>query len=409
MLTVTFLAYFILHQLLTLLSFMRKIFTFLFLFPLTMYAQNFPVMGVDSLLDIGTWNIEWFGNTQYGPTNEDTQFKNVLNVLNTSDIDIWGLEEVSNDTAYRNLMAQLSNYQSGISNFSQLQKMAILYKKSLFEKVNEEEIMLANNYDFGGRAPLMLTLKYKKDTTQILYVISIHMKANTGTTAQKADAYQRRKNAGDYLKTFLETTLKDKKYIVLGDWNDKLDYTIYNGILPSPYKQLIDANYFFETKLLVDKGKRTYYTGSVIDHIMISDSLKKFYIDSSIKVFDNASTYLSDFSNSTSDHYPVYGFYSFFGTYNKKIDSSHSNVTNIELNDISIFPNPVINFINIKNKSNNTLNICLTNAVGKQIQQYIIDKNKTETIDIMHLNNGLYFLAISNENGFIGVKKIIVE
>lgn len=373
-------------------------------------AQNFPKFGVDSLLEIGAWNTEWFGDTTNGPSDEITQFNNIVKLIIAADIDIWSLEEVSNQQTFVSMMGQLSSYSSSISTFSQNQKMAILWKNTLFDKLKEEHILTSYNYDFAGRPPLMTTLKYKKGDLDTLYVISVHMKANTGTTSQKQDAYQRRKNAANFLQLYIESVLKDKKYIVLGDWNDRLDFTIFDGVSASPFRDLIDANYFFPTKTLADKGRKTYYTGSVIDHIMVSDSLNKYYIDGSINVFDNANSYLSGFSNSTSDHYPVFASYKFFNQ--KAIQSDTAKSSLIELRAISfdIYPNPSSDKMNLVNHLNIPVQIVIYNLAGQKIITDFIIENDVKSINTAELNNGLFLIKISDTNSqeIFEIKRLVI-
>jgi hypothetical protein len=40
-----------------------------------------PPQGMASTLDVGNWNIEWFGATDFGPTNETLQSQNVRDVM----------------------------------------------------------------------------------------------------------------------------------------------------------------------------------------------------------------------------------------------------------------------------------------------------------------------------------------
>ena len=40
-------------------------------------SQTVPTIGSDNELEVATWNIEWFGNTRSGPSNETKQFNNI--------------------------------------------------------------------------------------------------------------------------------------------------------------------------------------------------------------------------------------------------------------------------------------------------------------------------------------------
>jgi len=258
-----------------------KSFLLLFsIFPFLIFGQNIPKIGNDTILDIGEWNIEWFGDTGYGPTDETLQFNNVKAVIEKTDLDVLALEEMSNPASFISLTNSLPNYSSVNSTFSQTQKMCLFYKKNMFNFINAEHILASSNYDFASRQPLMVSLATKGDSLNIdtMYFVVVHLKANSdATAARKLESYNRRKRASDALKIYIETTLLNKKYFILGDWNDRLDYSIHNGIDTTPFKQLLDAKYNFTTKPLADAGKSSYaFINGFIDHMLISPRLDSF-------------------------------------------------------------------------------------------------------------------------------------
>src|SRR5882672_3122642 len=57
-------------------------------------AYTVPAQGTATSLDIGNWNLEWFGDPNNGPINDALQESNVRDVIAGADLDIWGLEEV---------------------------------------------------------------------------------------------------------------------------------------------------------------------------------------------------------------------------------------------------------------------------------------------------------------------------
>src|SRR5689334_23110954 len=66
-------------------------------------AVTVPGKGTATTLDVACWNIEWFGDTANGPTNETLQQSNVKDTIAGTDFDVWGLEEVVSATAWANL------------------------------------------------------------------------------------------------------------------------------------------------------------------------------------------------------------------------------------------------------------------------------------------------------------------
>ena len=317
------------------------------------------------------------------------------------------MEEISNPNSFISLTNSLPNYSSVNSTFSQTQKMCLLYKKSMFNFINEEHILASSNYDFASRQPLMVTLATKGDSLKIdtMYFIVIHLKANSdATSAGKLESYNRRKRAADALKNYIESTLLNKKYFILGDWNDRLDYSIHNGIDATPFKQLLDAKYNFTTKPLADAGKSSYaFINSFIDHMLISPRMDSFYVKQSMGVLDNIGQFISNFSNNTSDHYPIYGRF----LLNKKkyltpldtipTDTSLVNISKlIGKNKINIYPNPASENVTIEYHGfEKNFVVELFDFSGKLVES----KTMNSTILNLNLNNfpkGFYTLKIKN-------------
>jgi hypothetical protein len=81
-----------------------------------------PPKGTASSFDIGGWNIEWFGDTANGPTDENLQRDNVADVLLGTDMDIWGLAEVVSTPQFDQVMAKLPGYKGFISDNALVRK-----------------------------------------------------------------------------------------------------------------------------------------------------------------------------------------------------------------------------------------------------------------------------------------------
>lgn len=359
----------------------------------TLAAQNFPKLGNDTLLDVACWNVEWFGDTGNGPSDETTQFNNVKTLLDKTELDIWGLSEVSNLTSYNTLSTQLSaKYETYISTFSATQKMALYWRKSMFDVIGVEtqNILTGENFTFASRPPLQVCLKTKTgNKVDTIYFIVVHLKA-----ISDVDSYNRRKAASALLKTYVETSLKGKKFIILGDWNDDLDASTYQSA-ETPFKNFLDAKYTFPSKELTDAGKSSYaFNVNMIDHIMNSKTLDSFYLKGTARVFDNAATYVSNFSNNTSDHWPVYALYDWKKLTTIAIPIGGETIANNET--ISIYPNPFSNQISIKLQQAG-FNIQLFNANGT-LEFETFTSLSEQTIHTEMLAPGAYFIRVS-QNG----------
>ncbi len=358
----------------------------------TLAAQNFPKLGNDSLLDIACWNVEWFGDTGNGPSDETTQFNNVKALLDKTELDVLGLCEISNQTSYNTLSTQLSTkYDTYISTFSATQKMALYWRKNMFDVIGVEtqNILSGENFTFASRPPLQVCLKTKTgNKVDTIYFIVVHLKA-----ISDVDSYNRRKAASALLKTYVETSLKGKKFIILGDWNDDLDASTYQSA-ETPFKNFLDAKYTFPSKELTDAGKSSYaFNVNMIDHIMNSKTLDSFYIKGTARVFDNAATYVSNFSNNTSDHWPVYAFYDW-----KKL-TTYVVPTAIETSDklasLAIWPNPFNTQLTIQ-LAIPSFELQLFNANGALVLEATARLNE-QIINTDELAPGAYFIKVNQE------------
>lgn len=385
---------------------LRPVFIFFLVLLSTQTFAQVPKLGNDTLLDVATWNVEWLGESGYGPTDENLQYNNVKNLIAQTDFDVIALQEMSNGNTFFNLSDFLfSKYGTLNSTFQATQKMCFFYKKSMFEIIPSLSKNILLQYagdEFATRPPLQVALQtIGGDKTDTLYFIVVHMKANTGNTAAKQEAYNRRKAAADYLKTYIEQDLKNKKCIVLGDWNDDLNKSIFNNV-QTPYQQLLDDGYQFATKPLSDAGKRSYaFGGGMIDHILLAKSIDSFYVSSSAKVFDGVGNYITNYSNTTSDHYPVYAFFDWKKLTTKPVAPPlPTSITDTDiLPELTLYPNPANNFITLNRQADEVI---IYNMLGSEQMRFTSPQS---TYDISTLENGLYVFKIDIEgkNTFVRV------
>jgi exonuclease III len=363
-------------------------------------------VGNDTLIDVAGWNVEWFGDTQNGPSNEPTQYTNVKSVITNTDLDVWGLAEISNTTTFTTLLNDLGTYDGVESSFSQTQKTALIWKKSKFNLMSQGNVLTAQSYNnaFAGRPPLEVALKTKGAVIDTLYFYVVHLKANSGGSDQ--DSYDRRKEASGYLKTFLDQYRAGKKVFVIGDWNDDIDVSVVNvgGYLETPFKNFVDdtAHYFYPSKQLSAANEKSYVFGSqMIDHQMISKRLlDSFYVSGSAKVLTQLSNEVINYGNSTSDHYPVMARYNF---------KRYLKLPPVGIREIAhtinarIYPNPANTIITIE--SNVAINaVQILNNIGEAV----LTAANTNQINIESLPAGMYILKLSGEEG-TAVHKLLVN
>lgn len=276
-------------------------------------AATVPAQGTATTLDIADWNLEWFGDSNNGPTDEALQQQNVRDVIAGADVDIWGLEEVVTQTAWNTLRTNLPGYagvlasDANVTNGSAYytateQKPAVLYKTSIATFVSAKLVCTASDYDFAGRPPLEVTLDVNLNgATERLAVIVLHMKAFNDVAS-----WQRRQNASTCLKSYLDATYPTQRVMVVGDWNDDVDTSITPG-QPTPFANFLNdpASYTFPTKALTDAGiSSTVKYTDFIDHQLATNDQMAVYVSGSAHVL-RADNYIVNYGTTTTDHYPV--------------------------------------------------------------------------------------------------------
>lgn len=84
--------------------------------------------------------------------------------------------------------------------------------------------------------------------------------------------------------------------------------------------------------------------------------------------------------------------------WNGEVGLEENNALNVEL-----YPNPVNNVLTVK--GDNIVKVAIFNALGQEI---VTVENRNE-IDVTSLNNGLYFVRVTDVNGNVSVNKIVKE
>ena len=146
-----------------------------------------------------------------------------------------------------------------------------------------------------------------------LYCWVIHLKANTGSTSEKQSAYDRRAKAAEELKKYIDAK-KRWKGVVLGDWNDDLDISIFSSKASPFLAWRNDTNYIFPTyRLSLNRSKSTASYAEMIDHQVLTPRLKWHWNRSSSGVMVG-DAYIGSYRYNTSDHYPVWSRLNFTST-----------------------------------------------------------------------------------------------
>lgn len=304
-------------------------------------------------LDVFNWNLEWLGNTGFGPTDETLQLNNCISVLNSAHADVYMLQEIcsynasdpeDNTTSFGKLIEGLNTAHgantytgecSSAYSYSYInspdpfgQRVCVIYKREIISKVFSRPMLDSmalvsypptgkkSQFWGSGRLPFQfmaaVNIEGKKDT--ILFV-GLHAKSGSA-----AEDYERRKFDVKVLYDTLQAQYPNRKTMILGDFNDDLDQSIYVGGHASTYAPFLHQNpsdtllnslrpnpfWFPITDVFSAIGCASTGTFSdYIDHQILSDEFTNKR--SGFKYVPNSVTsyrpIIANYSSTTSDHY----------------------------------------------------------------------------------------------------------
>lgn len=285
-------------------------------------AVTIPSRGFASTLDVGTWNLEYFGSTSLGPSNETLQLQNARDVIQGADLDLWGVQEIVSAAHFNTLVSQLPGYAGFLGSDPSVvngstyytpgeQKVGFLYKPAVATVVSARVILTADATLFAGRPPLEARMRVSLNGhTEDLIVIVLHAKAMSDV-----ESWQRRVDASRVLKTYLDNTWPSAKVLVIGDFNDDVDVSISSG-RASPYANFVAdaADYTFPTKALSDANlTSTIGYKAVIDHHLATNEVQALYVPGSAEAY-RVDAYIPSYDTTTTDHIPVLTRYTWGNT-----------------------------------------------------------------------------------------------
>lgn len=289
----------------------------------------------DTTLEVVSWNIEWFGASGNGPSNKDLQETNVGRILKWMNADLYGLVEVVDTLRLRRVVDFLGANEFAFvvspycSNATQPtgnawltgQKLAFVYRRSVFSNVSARGLMrssaTANTNWATGRFPFMLSARVTlQGVSRDMNFILIHAKA--GSTESD---YVRRLGGAQELKDTLDAQFSTATNLIIGDFNDALEKSIYTGAAESSFRPIVadstDADHYRSITLPLGRAGQSSMTNfpNMVDNHVISDEAASVYIRGSVKVVTDVTSQVPDFATArnTSDHYPIWSRYDLGG------------------------------------------------------------------------------------------------
>ena len=142
-----------------------------------------------------------------------------------------------------------------------------------------------------------------------------------------------------------------------------------------------------------------------LDYFMYSDAViqieKSYVLQTEVMSTDRLTLYNLNQNDTklASDHFPIIMDFSI---------NLNLSVLDENLSEIKIYPNPTNKILNIEIENSTFNKIELFDVYGKFIQKFEVN-DTTKTINIEHLNSGVYFIQISNNEGNKVTKKLIIK
>lgn len=382
--------------------------------------------GSANTLDVVSWNMEWFGSSTNGPTDDNLQEANAGKILKWLDADLYGLVEIVDTMRLRRVVDYLGNTEFGfyISPFCSLatspssgnwlpgQKLAFIYRKSVFSNVSARGLLTTSSSAYSnwasGRFPYMLsaTVTINNESKNINFIV-IHGKA--GSTQSD---YTRRLAAAQELKDSFDLRFPTANIILIGDYNDALNTSIYASASVTSYNPIVmdstDADHYNSITLPLGAAGQTTMIDfpNVIDNHIISNELEPYYVQGSVQIKTDVTSIIPDYvtAHNTSDHYPVISKYNL-----SAVVTAVPNL-NEQTAYVHVLSNPFTSSISIvadKNLSN--VSFSLIDIHGRIIttqQLNNIVKGSSIHLSVPDTRPGIYFLKLESKQARQVVKLI---
>jgi len=249
-------------------------------------------------LEFVTWNCEMF------PADREKTIPALAEAISDLDADVVALQEIRFRGFFSGLMDQLPQYDYMISLQSSFMDQAVLFKKDMFLPVRQIEPFCEGDYNFAGRPPLRVDLRYVCDgDTLPISVVNLHMKCCDS-------GLQRRQGAARQLHEYLADSYAagNRNIVVLGDWNDDIK-DAPNAHCFHPF--LEDPIFHFPTEIItydIDQAsypKEPYV--SFLDHIAVTRDLLDPSAEYRVQTLPMGTYFGSfkEYERLISDHLPV--------------------------------------------------------------------------------------------------------
>jgi len=366
-------------------------------------------VGSEATLDVATWNIEWFGASFNGPSDDAVQVSNVADIVQGTGIDLWAVQEITDTGRFADLLASLPDYWDGfLATDSGQQRIGYLYDSRILSLRMNAHILQGFQHSFASRPPLKAEFNVElPDTSFTVTLINVHMKAfsDASSYARRVDAALRVKNHIDF------TSLSSQAVLFLGDFNDELLASTHQG-MTSPYAPFVQDpdRYSMLTLPIEQDGISTYLGGGTIDHMIATNEMAELLIAGSTQVLTRLVT-VNGYAARTSDHLPmVASFGRSVGT-SVGTDDPGEGVLPSAPAITSMYPNPVSGTLHLSVRrqlgTDQSSMIKLVDMLGRVVYSEMLSEGQT-SIDVRSFTAGIYALRVESSES-VESRLIIVQ
>ena len=173
-------------------------------------------------LDIITWNIENY--PKHNTTNDY-----LLKLIPLINADVIALQEINDKNLFDQMLNELEDY-SGYYEPDWYQGLAYIYKKDVIQIIDIYEIFTSSPYwSAFPRSPMIMEMNFMNNN---YFIINNHFKCcgdGNLNIYDDSDEENRRFNAINLLKEYIDTYLSYENVIILGDLNEQLMTNVQGG------------------------------------------------------------------------------------------------------------------------------------------------------------------------------------
>ncbi len=249
-------------------------------------------------ITVSTFNIKWLGDgVNDNVQRSDKDYRNLESIVKSLNTDILALQEIENRQAIAKIL-DTNQYAVYTSSYPDEQKTALAIDK----KIDVLEVYQLDEIALGNRDLRPGLVAYCNYYGYDFFVGSFHFKATSrhdDTPVKRTRSFDMRQDQSKHLVTAINKLMEERNdtdVILMGDFND------------SPVKEnsniaAIDTDVldFMTAEMNSCKFPRL----KSIDHIVVSQSVKKLVNKSSINMLDLSRTLRGDELRAASDHCPV--------------------------------------------------------------------------------------------------------